>query len=218
MTPEKFAGHLNFEVLPARQKALWKAIDASAEGLEKSGFYLAGGTALALQLGHRESVDFDFFSRQNGTGPLTRKWLDKNHPASLLREADKDTVHADLKGVKVSFIGAYKYPHVGRFVVSGHMRLANVADIALMKLLAVTHRAAMRDYIDLAAILSSGWKLDDLLRASKKKYGRTFNTLLPMRALVSFDDLEPEIPRILDARLKRTWRDILTRAVAKASL
>ena len=82
-----------------------------------------------------------------------------------------------------------------------------------MKLLAITHRATLRDYLDLAVILRDHVRLPQLLKLSRKKYGRRFNVMLPLKALVSFQDIENEKPVLFDKRLAGSWKTILIRAV-----
>ena len=211
MTPD-----FHFEVLPAPQRKLWKRLAAESFRLECLGYYLAGGTALALQTGHRRSMDFDFFSRKKNTAEEICELLER-FSGYTVREMNADTLHAEIGGVKVSFIGAYRYLPVGKFVELDKIRLASVADIGLMKLLAITHRATLRDYMDLAAIVRDHVPLDQLLKKCREKYGKTFNVLLPLRALASFEDLDPETPLMLDKSLVRSWRSILKEAVKKAA-
>lgn len=199
-------------ILPVSQRKLWSLFQRQAEALSRFGYYLAGGTALTLQIGHRRSVDFDFFSRRLGIARDTLNWINKfSNP--VVREMDPNTLHLDIQGVKVSFIGAYKYRCVQKCVTQGKIPLAGMKDIGTMKLLAITHRAVLRDYVDLAAIIRNHIALSDLLKASLKKYGKSFNALIPLKALVSFEDLEPEMPHLFDLDLKKNWKKILIRAV-----
>ena len=198
----------NLKVLPKSQQALWKFFSAHREKLGKGRFYLAGGTALALQLGHRESNDFDFFSEKRSTAENIHEWLSSS-PDFILRDWDENTLHGELQKTKVSFIGGYKYPLVRNPLKVSGLSLASIVDIGLMKLLAVSHRATLRDYIDLAAILRNQIPLKKLLALTLKKYGRSFNPLVPLKALVSFEDLDQEMPILLDKKLGRTWQEIL---------
>lgn len=205
---------LHFDILPAEQRTLWDVLLERAAFLRENDYYLAGGTALALQLGHRQSVDFDFFSQKPDRAAETQKELQKI-PGYVTREIDRQTIHADVSGVKLSFIGNYVYPLLHGPLESQGIQIADILDIALMKLVAISHRATPRDYIDLAAILRSGHSLSDLLSASKQKYGDSFNTMIPLRALTSFDDLEGEMPILLDKSLASSWQEILRQAVRK---
>ncbi|MEK7218679.1 MAG: nucleotidyl transferase AbiEii/AbiGii toxin family protein [Patescibacteria group bacterium] len=206
---------LHLEVLRKPQRALWELFQGNPAVLRDHGFTLAGGTALALQIGHRESQDFDFFSQERGIEPV-RTWLERL-PGFLSREMDADTVHGELGGVKVSFIAGYRYPPVMPPVAAGALSLTHIEDIALMKMMALTHRAALRDYIDLAAIMRSRKTLSSLLGKSREKFGDRFNVALALRAMVHFGDLDGEMPVLLDAALASSWQDILRNAVKEAA-
>lgn len=208
---------LHFEILPKAQQKAWNVLKSESARLNSLGFYLAGGTALALQIGHRLSVDFDFFSTKKGLTENLRNWLEKL-PGAVLREVSPDTAHADLAGVKLSFIGAYKYPAIQKFSDVDGIKLASVLDISLMKLLAVIHRAALRDYIDLAAIVQNYIPLSVLIQKSRKKYGSAFNPMLVFKALVSFEDLDDEKPFLIDKSLTSSWKKILLEAVKKTAV
>ena len=207
---------LHLKVLPAEQRRLWGHLQKLAGFLNPLGYYLAGGTALALQIGHRRSLDFDFFSVKPGLGTQTQKRAE-HLEHFLARDFDQDTLHAEIAGVKVSFISAYKYPTVEPFVAAGRLKLASMMDIGLMKLLALTHRSALRDYLDLAVIVRDHIPLQKLLETSRKKYGRDFNRMIPLRALVTFTDLDQEMPAMLDKTLKKSWQKILRDAVKKTA-
>lgn len=207
---------LHIEVLPADQRRLWNLLRTEANFLNGQGYYLAGGSALALQIGHRQSVDFDFFSSQKELSSLTEKWLGR-FSRVIIRDLDPDTLHAEVEGVKASFISAYKYPTVGALIDAEGIKLAGLIDIGLMKLLAVTHRATLRDYIDLAALLRGPVTLEHLLEASSQKYGQNFNPMPFLRALVTFQDVDLEMPVLIDRTLETSWQKILSAAVKKAS-
>lgn len=209
--------NLHLEVLPPKQHQLWQQFQSSFEIPNQLGFYLAGGTALALEVGHRQSIDFDFFSQSARIAEPISNWLQQRFQNFLLRETDIDTVHVEIDGVKVSFIGYYKYPLVTEETRSGHLRLASILDIALMKLLAITHRATLRDYLDLAVIIRDHIPLKTLLEKSSAKYGEHFNVMILLKALAAFQDVDMEKPVLLDKTLESSWQDILTQAVKEIS-
>jgi len=203
---------LHLDILRHPQRHLWDVFQRESPIIRSQGFYLAGGTALALQIGHRQSHDFDFFSQTGGVTPI-RAWLNEKFADLLIRDEDELTIHAEISGVKVSFIAGYRYPLIMPVVTADALELADVTDIALMKMLAITHRATMRDYIDLAAILRDRCSLEHLIVKSKEKFGTAFNPMLPLRAMVHFDDLDKEMPVMLDASLGTLWKEILRKAV-----
>lgn len=206
---------LHLEILRQPQRRLWDRLQRDSATIEAHGFLLAGGTALALQIGHRESHDFDFFSQTPGIDPILR-WLEPI-PGFLLRDADRDTVHGEIGGVKVSFIAAYRYPFIMPPVSVGSLSMADVADIALMKMLAITHRATLRDYLDLAVILRDHCSLSSLIQRSREKYGPAFNVMPVLRAMTHSADLDGEMPVMLDSDLTSRWQGILRDAVRNAA-
>lgn len=163
----------------------------------KEDFYLAGGTALALQLGHRDSVDFDFFSKQNGdidTKDLFNEInnIFKDHKVLKVLE-DKNTLNIIIDdNIKLSFFG-YKYDLLNKLIEEENIMLGSVEDIGCMKLSAITSRASNKDYIDLYFILNK-IELHDLLKKATKKFP-TIDTNLILKSLVYFDDvyIEPII-------------------------
>lgn len=112
-------------------------------------FYLAGGTALSLQLGHRLSVDLDFFSPTEDI-PTIRPVLE--HALASLDATLADSAWGNLvylaKNVRVGFYG-YGYPLVAPLIEKENARLASIEDIALMKMDALLSRAARKDFYDL---------------------------------------------------------------------
>ena len=116
-----------------------------AEGILKD-FYLAGGTALALQLGHRKSIDLDFFSKNypSKNEVLVREF-EKYHPTISME--DEGTLSLFIDEVKVSFF-KYKYKLLEKPAYYNGVKLASVLDIACMKLIAISQRGAKKDFVD----------------------------------------------------------------------
>jgi len=114
-------------------------------------FYLAGGTAVALQLGHRVSVDLDFFSAEDELLDDSRQEI-----VAALRECfpldvtgDKvGNLHLDIRGSVVGFMG-YGYPLLEPTILVEGVALADLVDIGLMKMDAVASRGARKDFTDL---------------------------------------------------------------------
>lgn len=204
---------LHIEILQQPQRQLWEMLQQKAAFLSSRGFYLAGGTALALSIGHRESQDFDFFSQMHDIEPI-RTWIEAT-PNAILRDVSPDTIHAEIDDVKLSFIAGYRYPLLLPATLIENMNIADILDIGLMKMLAITHRATIRDYLDLAIILRDYCPLQQLIEKSTEKYGPTFNVMLCLRAMLHFDDLDLEMPLILDSTLQTSWKKILQDAVKK---
>ena len=156
--------------------------------LSKKGYYLAGGTALALQLGHRTSIDFDFYTPQHFDSDelITeiKKEFGENATETL---KEKDTLFVNIAGVDVSFFW-YRYPLIKKTVLFEGVPLASLEDVAAMKLIAITHRPVKRDYIDIFFLLRS-FNLAQLLSFVGQKYPN-FNQYLALRALTYFEDIK----------------------------
>ena len=158
----------------------------------KDNFYLAGGTALALLLGHRDSMDFDFFS----SGPFSTADLFKkveqvfaDHQVIRTQDA-KDTLTIIIDdGLKISFF-AYPYKLVRPLISEVHFKIASIEDIACMKLAAIISRSVIKDYIDLYFILHN-ISLEKLLNFTKEKFF-TIDTILVLKSLVFFEDIQEE--------------------------
>lgn len=168
-------------------------------------FYMAGGTALALQLGHRLSVDFDWFRAARIDDPIA---LAAELGIDVL-STSRDTLHGSLDGVKASFF-TYAYPLLEPLVPAAAYRckLASMRDIAAMKLAAIAQRGSRKDYYDLVAIGRAGLGLGAMLAAYREKFAvRDAGHVLV--ALTWFDDADqdPEpMPRTRDdwAAIKAT--------------
>jgi hypothetical protein len=182
----------NLDRLPAEQRALWPELAATPES-----FTLYGGTALALRLGHRASVDFDFFSNAS----FDPEWLAEQTP--YLREAERIQVAPETltcrvnRGgpVLVSFFGGLGLGQVAAHDQSSdtRLRVASLLDLAGTKAAVLQKRAEVKDYLDIHAILRHGIDLATILSAGAVIYGRKFNPLITLKALSYFDDV-PTLP------------------------
>lgn len=157
-------------------------------------FYLAGGSAVALHLGHRVSVDLDFFTFQDDyeSGPLIQGLQRIGHLD--IRQQSRGTLNGFLAGVRISFF-ALPYPLLMGTLELDGIQIADLLDLALMKLLAIGQRGTRRDFIDLYFICHQGFRLDDLLRRIPKKYTElSYPSYHLLRALVYFEDAERDEP------------------------
>ncbi len=161
-------------------------------------FYLAGGTALALQLGHRQSIDLDWFSAKALNNDVLKSKLAKLGDFELASE-DKNTIHGSLRGVKVSFLN-YPYGLLFPLVDFGNVQLADERDIAAMKIDAVSARGSRKDFIDIYFLLRK-YSLSELVGFFEKKYaGLNYNKLHIIKSLGFFADAEKEpLPVMLEA-------------------
>jgi hypothetical protein len=161
-------------------------------GAFKKEFYLAGGTGLALQLGHRDSIDFDFFTDKSfSTTELYAEIEKKFQGHKILKTQDKKDTLTVLVGdsIKISFF-AYPYNLVKPLIETDSFNIASVEDIGCMKLSAITSRMATKDYVDLYFILQQ-ISLPELLEFSKEKFP-SLDVNLALKSLVYFDDIIDE--------------------------
>jgi Nucleotidyl transferase AbiEii toxin, Type IV TA system len=180
------------DILPPAQQRLWHSLRPAA-GL---GFALYGGTAIALRLGHRESVDFDFFSDQ----PLNREAIREAFPfiaRSTVLQDQQNTLTVstpmDESGddhVKVSFFGTINFGRVGHPDVTddGMLHVASLDDLMATKVKVILQRAEAKDYRDIAAMVGAGVNLSKGLAAARALYGVNFQPSESLKAMVYFDD------------------------------
>jgi len=181
----------NLEILPPTQKAIWPSLDFT----RTSGFVLYGGTALALRLGHRASVDFYFFSFR----PLDPSALHRSIPllanAEILQlESNTLTVLAgaapDQHPVKLSFFGGLGFQRIeeAQPTSDGVLLVASLPDLFATKLNVIYQRAEAKDYLDIHAILNHGLSLKQGIDFATQVFGPNFNAMLPMQALCYFEE------------------------------
>lgn len=185
------------EANPAVSAATRKDLEVLVRAGIADGFYLAGGTALALLLSHRESHDLDFFRADAFDEDALVARLKKAGVFALERKED-DTVRGKFGATMVSFF-CYPYPLLEDPVLQSGIRLATLADIACMKLDALAARGARRDFIGLYFILrEQGFALSGLLQLFAKKYASLdYNIMHIKKGLIYFEDAEQEsMPRM----------------------
>ncbi|MGB5157200.1 nucleotidyl transferase AbiEii/AbiGii toxin family protein [Desulfobacterium sp. N47] len=158
----------------------------------KNEFYLAGGTALALQIGHRDSIDFDFFKTGDFDTQQQFQKIKRDLNAYKLTKIQEEintlTVLVDNE-IILSFIG-YNYPLIRETINEKYLCMAAIEDIAAMKMSAILSRASNKDYIDLYFILQTH-KLNDLLELAQKKFPDIDINLI-LKSLVYFADISTE--------------------------
>jgi hypothetical protein len=205
--PQDFAPHL--DILPSPQRRLWDELAAvPAE------FVLYGGTAIALHLGHRQSVDFDFF----GNRPLDPTQLVPAIPfladaTVTQREPNTFSCLLDRGGiVKLSFFGLPGIPRLLPPLIApdNGLRVASLLDLAGMKASVVQVRAEAKDYLDIDAILTDARiDLPTALAGARAIYGSAFNPLATLKALAYFDDGNVgSLPRAVKDRLVAASRSV----------
>lgn len=158
-------------------------------------FYLSGGTALSLQIGHRESEDLDFFNKESfDPQKLQRNLLEYGKLEQT--EISEGTVNTFLNGVKLQFL-EYQYDLIKLPVEWGSIKLSSIQDIACTKLQTIGARGSKKDFIDLYYLLD-GYSLSRLFKLMGGKYKKIeYSKTHIMKSLVYFKDAEQQpMPRM----------------------
>ncbi|MBI2100673.1 MAG: nucleotidyl transferase AbiEii/AbiGii toxin family protein [Candidatus Vogelbacteria bacterium] len=193
------------DVLPLKTK---KALDylGAESWLARAGWYLAGGTALALQTGHRQSVDLDFFTPEKTFAPasVVTHFPQDVWQAEIVKEG---TIYGAVKGAKVSFI-AYPFfvPVMPKLKYHG-IEVLDKDDIAVMKIVAVSQRGRKRDFLDLFWYIKSVAPLASVINKLPRQYptvAHDFHHII--KSLTYFADAEDDpMPEIF---FKATWAEV----------
>ena len=186
------------EILSLAQRALWPQLQAAVS----LGFVLYGGTAIALRLGHPQSIDFDFFSAQ----ALDREALKTSFPFIALSTVLQDQTNAltilvpvahtghhaetETAQVKVSFFGLIGFDRVGEPETTddGIMQVASIEDLFATKVKVILQRAKAKDYRDIVAMLSAKASLAHALVSARTLHGTNFQPSESLKALTYFND------------------------------
>ena len=199
--------------LPEGQIALFQLLKTS-EWLKN--YYMAGETALALQIGHRESYDFDFFTRNdinidkldvllNKTGVFRRTYEEQN------------TLYGELNGIRVSFI-KYDYPLIQDVIRDQNLSVAGLMDISAMKLSAILSRGTKKDFVDLFFLFRI-FQLKEMFGFYEKKYKSEGYQYTLLRSLLYFTDAEQDpLPRMKEPVDWGRIKEAITGEVRKMNL
>ncbi len=197
------------DILPKAQRRLWDELAAvPAE------FALYGGTAIALHLGHRKSMDFDFF----GNRPFDPANLIAAIPfmaAATITQREPNTLSGTVDrggSVKVSFFGVPGIPRLAppHIAPDNGLQVASLLDLAGTKAAVVQERAEARDYADIDAILRDGRiDLPTALASAIAIYGRQFNPQITLKALSYFGEANlSSLPKSVKDRLMKAAREV----------
>ncbi len=191
------------EILPPVQRALWPRLAQLP-----ARYVLYGGTAIALQLGHRDSEDFDFFCFE-ADEPVALLERHAVLEGAEITQLEPRTLSCRVDGVRLSFVSLPKLKALEAPLLAADTGLpvAGLLDLAGMKAAVVSRRAEVKDYIDIDALLASGIGLDEVLAAAKAIHGPQFALHPALMALSYFDDV-PTLPAAARERLLAAVRAI----------
>ena len=180
----------HYETLPQKTK---KSLDflSKEKWLKKSGWYLAGGTALAIQVGNRKSLDLDFFTEKKDFNEKKLLAYFADNKNWITEIEDKNTIYGKLLGVKVSFIAYPFFIPKQKMNYHGEIPVMNPIDIAVMKITAVSQRGRKRDFFDLYWCAHNIESLEQIIKRLPEQYpsvAHDYHHIL--KALVYFNDAE----------------------------
>ena len=194
--------NLHFEVLPSPTA---KAFQWLRKQTFLEPFYLAGGTAIALYFGHRQSQDLDFFS---STPFDPKELMGQLQQFGEWRTAKrlKNTLTGELEHTKMSFFKIPDEP-IRPFLQVDSLNIADLLDLALMKIMAISDRGTKRDFIDLYLLGHKFMPIQELLLKLPEKYGRwAYNLTHIVLSLGYFEDAEKDEPPLMFEQI--AWENI----------
>ena len=173
---------------------------------------LVGGTSLALQLGHRNSVDLDLFGSITISADELRETIASNHSVTIVNESKNINIYL-IDGIKVDVVN-YQYNWLDEPIQEGPVTLAGIRDIAAMKIAAVIRRGTKKDFVDLFFLLNH-FSLQEILDLYMEKYpdGSVF---IAMKSLTYFDDAESDpMPKMFEDVSWETVKNSIRKAVSQ---
>lgn len=195
----------------------WNVIDENRKNVLKkvtdnisiSKYYMAGGTALALQNGTRESFDFDFFVQEEFDTKILLNELEKLGNVKVTYMSN-DTLHCILDEVQLTFL-YFTNPLIKDLIKAdnyNNLYLASIIDIATMKLIAISQRGTKKDFFDLYNICTKyNYSLKDIFNFLKVKYSKDkLNYFHILKSVVYFEDAEDEV--LPKTYIEYNWEDI----------
>jgi len=190
------------EVLTERQAGV---LDEIAPVVRSGGFYLAGGTAIALRSGHRRSEDFDWFAAEVGRPEALAAEIRARGLRLDNLELAAGTVSCRIGGVKMQFLEfAYPLLTAADEWPEQCVSLASSRDLGAMKLLAIAQRGSRKDFVDVHELLRQGASLSALLDDFRTKFQA--DSIAVLRGLAYFDEAELEpMPEMLASY---NWQDV----------
>ena len=200
------------------KEALTKKAEVIFPKLSKfKNFYLVGGTALALQIGHRISVDFDMFTYDEDISTLkllqkVKHIFDRLNVFVALRTPDQLNVSVD--GIRTTFFH-YPYPVIGKLIKYRDVPMISVIELAAMKAFSIGKRLSYKDYVDWYFLLKENHlTLKKVIAFAERKYGGDFNDRLFLEQLASSRDaFYQEIDFLRDPVDRKTVEKLLTKTV-----
>jgi len=190
-------------------ESLWKLLLQLMQEPALGDFYLVGGTALALLLGHRSSHDLDLFTNRSFNPESLLNHLSRHFPTERIA-TEEDTVRLEIGGIKVEMM-AHPHALLDPLLTLQGVRMASLKDLAAFKLNAISGRGLRRDFIDLAALLDL-FSLQEMIGFFRQKYAQN-NVWHLVKALGYYDNADQDqIP--LDLKNGQSWQQVKSKVQA----
>lgn len=198
-----------FETLPGPQRALWPYLAP----VSKMGFVLYGGTSVALRFGHRNSVDFDFFSSECFDERQLRDVLPWLCGCRKIQDAENTYSYITCYNAKISFLGGFNFGRIGcpDMDMGTGLQIASPEDVFALKLRAVHDRIAVKDLLDVAEFIRQGFSLEYAIMGANTLIKGMPPPEFTIRTLMWYDD--PEF-----AGFSQENRDVIAKACAGVDL
>lgn len=175
---------MHLDILTAQQHELLTFIS----GFRRN-FYLVGGTAIALHIGHRRSIDFDLFSfKKLSKSFIKRKISEQPYNKQIIYD-DLDQIHFFMNEVKITFF-YYPYSVLHDEVLKDIISLPNLLSLSAMKAFALGRRAKWKDYVDLYFIIKDHYSISDISIEAKHIFGELFSEKLFCEQLAFHEDID----------------------------
>lgn len=193
VTPYKITSKtdLFFDTLPkATVKAFLRCSKISL--FSSNGWYLAGGTALALQTGHRRSVDLDFFTKEKKFNEKKMEEIISEHGDWVTNSISEGTLYGEFLGAKTSFITYPFFTPNEPMRKQGAISVLAPLDIAVMKIIAISQRGKKRYFFDLYWVCQNINSLSNIISKVSRQYSVSQNPMHILKSLVYFEDAESD--------------------------
>ncbi len=205
-TSSKKQLNLHWNTVPKPTK---KALDflSGQKWLGRFGWYLAGGTALALKTGHRTSVDLDFFTTESSFEPTEVTGYFKGNKNWKISSDRPNTIYGKLFQAKASFIAYPFFVPKQKFLRYGTVNILQPLDIAIMKIIAVSQRGRKRDFFDLYWCVHNLEPLEKTITRLREQYpsvAHDYHHII--KSLAYFEDAENDPPLLLHSDV--SWKEV----------
>jgi len=178
------------------------------------GFYLVGGTALALKMGYRKSIDIDLFSNFNFDAGFILENLSADFPFQLFFSTN-NTLRGSIENIQIDIL-AHRYPIIGEPIISENISMISVEDIVAMKLNAISVSGQrVKDFIDIYYLLDE-YSVAEMIAFYKKKYTQ-YNETNVLKSITWFDDVDLSDWPVLIKTPKLKWETVKKRIIKATS-